>query len=166
MENAESFARERAARLAAESLNKALRESEQRYRLLIQSLPAAAYICDADGYIQLYNDAAAALWGREPVTGQDKWCGSVRMFQGDGAALPLEESPMAVALREARSVRGREVVIERRDGGAPRYPAAPDAAVRRRGALHRRDQHAGRHHGPQEGGSRAGGAGGNARAPA
>ncbi|MEP6958115.1 MAG: PAS domain S-box protein [Nitrospirota bacterium] len=53
----------------------ALRLSEARYRELIQALPAAVYTCDERGYITLYNQAAVALWGREPELGKDLWCG-------------------------------------------------------------------------------------------
>ena len=62
---------------------------------LLQALPAAIYTCDIDGYIQLYNKAAAELWGREPVIGKDKWCGSWKIYNMDGSPLNLDECPMA-----------------------------------------------------------------------
>jgi GAF domain-containing protein len=40
----------------------ALRASEDRFRSLVQGLPAAVYTCDVDGRITLFNEAAAALW--------------------------------------------------------------------------------------------------------
>ena len=94
----------------------ALRESEARYRDLIQALPAAVYTCDERGRVTLYNQAAIALWGREPEVGKDLWCGSWRIYRPDGAPLPLDECPMAVTLREGRAIRGKEIVIERPDG--------------------------------------------------
>ena len=33
---------------------------------LLDKMPAAAYICNADGLITYFNRRAAALWGREP----------------------------------------------------------------------------------------------------
>lgn len=93
-----------------------LRESEQRYRQLVHALPAAVYACDADGRITLYNQAAADLWGRAPEVGAESWCGSWRMYRFDGAPLPLEECPVAVALKTGRTVRGMEVILERPDG--------------------------------------------------
>ncbi len=93
-----------------------LRESEERYRHLVHALPVAIYTCDAQGRITLYNEAAVALWGREPEIGKDLWCGSWRLYNPDGTPLPLEECPMAVAIREDRPVRGQEIVIERPDG--------------------------------------------------
>jgi PAS domain S-box-containing protein len=93
-----------------------LAESEFRFHQFIQSLPAAVYTCDAGGYITLFNDAAAALWGRKPEIGKDLWCGSWKIFDTDGNDLPLDTCPMAIALREGRPVYGKEIVIERPDG--------------------------------------------------
>ena len=93
-----------------------LRERELQYRQLVHALPAALYTCDAQGRVMLYNEAAVALWGREPKVGKDLWCGSWRIYEPDGTPLPLDQCPMAVAIREGRSIRGKEMVIERPDG--------------------------------------------------
>lgn len=93
-----------------------LRSSEARYRELIQALPAAVYTTDEQGHITLYNQAAVALWGRDPKVGKDVWCGSWRIYRPDGSPLPLDQCPMAVTLREGQAVRGEEIVIERPDG--------------------------------------------------
>lgn len=98
-------------------MEESLLQSEARYKALMENLPAALYTCDADGRITLYNEAAAELWGREPVLGQDLWCGSLKIFYPDGVTpMPLETCPMAVALQEGRAVKGKEIVIERPDG--------------------------------------------------
>jgi len=83
---------------------------------LIQALPAAIYTCDANGYILTYNKAAAALWGREPEPGKDAWCGSPKMYTIDGKPLLLNQSPMAIAIREGREIQDAEIIIERPDG--------------------------------------------------
>ncbi len=93
-----------------------VRASEARYRELIHALPAAVYTTDERGSITLYNQAAVALWGRDPKIGKDLWCGSWKIYRPDGSPLPLDECPMAVTLREGRAVRGEEIVIERPDG--------------------------------------------------
>jgi len=93
-----------------------LRASEQRYRELVNGLPAAVYTCDAHGRITLYNEAAQALWGRAPKIGEDSWCGSVRIYRLDGTVLPLDQCPMAMALKHGRSMKGEEIIIERPDG--------------------------------------------------
>lgn len=102
------FEREQAA-------NEKLRESEKRYHRLVESLPAAVYTCDAEGRVTFYNEIAVALWGRKPEIGKDLWCGSWRIYRPDGTRLPLDERPMAIAIKEERAVNG-EIVIERPDG--------------------------------------------------
>jgi PAS domain S-box-containing protein len=91
-------------------------EDFQNYRHIFELLPAAVYTTDAIGRITFYNEAAAELWGRRPVIGQDEWCGSWRIYTPDGERVPLDQCPMAVALKENRSVRGVEAVVQRPDG--------------------------------------------------
>lgn len=92
-----------------------LRESGDRNRRLLASLPVACYTLDASGHITFFNDAAVALWGRTPEPGE-QWCGSTAMFTADGTRLPLEQCPAAVALREQRGQRGMEAYVMRPDG--------------------------------------------------
>lgn len=104
---------ERVARKLAEER---LRHAEHHYQQLVHALPAAVYTCDHDGRITLYNEAAAKLWGRQPKLGADLWCGSWRILKPDGSPLPLNECPMAIAIREGRAVRGQEIIVQRPDG--------------------------------------------------
>ncbi|MGI6850852.1 PAS domain S-box protein [Mesorhizobium sp. 1B3] len=85
---------------------------------LFDLLPAAAYVCDANGLIIRYNRRAAELWGQWPQLGDptQRFCGSFRLYFPDGTPLPHDECPMAVALRTGISPDGQEVVIERPDG--------------------------------------------------
>lgn len=94
----------------------ALKESEFRYRQIVQNLPAAYYTCDAEGHITFYNQAAVVLWGMEPRLGKDKWCGSWKIYRPDGTPMSPDECPMGIALREGRAVTGEEIIIERPDG--------------------------------------------------
>ncbi len=91
-------------------------ENEKHYRDLIQNLPEAIYTCDETGVIKLYNKAAVNLWGRVPVEGKDLWCGSWKIFNAKGAHLPFDKYPMAIAVKESRTVYGTEIVIQRPDG--------------------------------------------------
>ena len=93
-----------------------LSQTEKRYRQLVHSLPAAVYTTDAEGRVTLFNEAAVALWGRKPEIGKDLWCGSYRIFNPDGTALPADQCPMAITLKQGRAIRGREILIERPDG--------------------------------------------------
>ena len=102
-----------------------LRASERRYRELIENLPVAVYTTDAGGYLTLFNEAAAQLWGRKPELGHDRWTGSLRLFTKDGAPLPLSEGPMARAIATEQAGRGIEAIIERPDGSRVAYLAYP-----------------------------------------
>lgn len=97
-------------------------ETEGRCRDVLQALPVAIYTTDADGRITFFNEAAVALAGRRPQVGE-QWCVSWKLFWPDGAPLPHEEAPMALALRENRPIRGMEAVAERPDGS--RVPFEP-----------------------------------------
>jgi PAS domain S-box-containing protein len=95
----------------------ALKRSEYINRQLVQTLAAAIYTCDADGYITFYNKAAVELWGREPQIGKDLWCGSWKIYNpDDGSRMDLSDCPMARALKGGKPVRGEEIIVERPDG--------------------------------------------------
>ncbi|MGG9961964.1 PAS domain S-box protein [Ferruginibacter sp. SUN106] len=83
---------------------------------IIQNSPDAIYTCDQKGFIKSYNKAAVNLWGREPVVGKDLWCGSWKIFDKNGGHLPVDQHPMAIALREGRLVHGEELIVQRPDG--------------------------------------------------
>ena len=83
---------------------------------LLQALPVAVYTTDAQGLITSFNEAAVTLWGCRPEIGKTEYCGSYRLYRADGRALPLDQCPMAMTLREKRPIRGMEAVCERPDG--------------------------------------------------
>jgi len=93
-----------------------LRESENRYRQLIAGLPVTVYITDIDGYLTLWNEAAEKMWGRVPLAGEDRWCGSWKLYSAEGLPLPHEDCPMAVAVTQQQVIRGAEAGGERPDG--------------------------------------------------
>ena len=98
---------------------RALRESEARFRQMVGLVPAAVYMCDNDGLIQQFNRRAVELWGREPRgIGEDVrlFVGRFGIFRPDGAALPREDLPIVETVRNGTPVRNQEVVIERPDG--------------------------------------------------
>jgi PAS domain S-box-containing protein len=99
-----------------ELVEKELRESEERYRSLFASAPMAVFVCDREAVIQQYNDHAAELWGRHPVCGSEKHCGSLSLWLPDGTRLPHDQSPMVQVLETGRPARNVEVSIERPDG--------------------------------------------------
>jgi PAS domain S-box-containing protein len=92
---------------------------------VLDALPVAVYATDAEGRILYFNPAAEALWGRAPVPGQDKWCGSLRLFWPDGRPMALDECPMAITLKNGSPVRGAEAILERPDGSRARFAPFP-----------------------------------------
>jgi PAS domain S-box-containing protein len=119
------------AKLIAESI----RESEARFRDLIEALGLAVYTTDAEGTITLYNDTAATLWGRPPVLGEDKWCGSWRIFTPAGEPMDLDSCPMAVTLKTGIPVRDEEILVERPDGSRANVLPYPSPLRDASGAL-------------------------------
>jgi len=88
---------------------------ERQFRDLLQALPAAIYTTDADGRITFFNQACIEFAGRTPKIG-DMWCVTWKLFSPDGAPLAHEDCPMAIALKENRTVRNVEAIAERPDG--------------------------------------------------
>ena len=97
----------------------------QQPAALMGSTKVAIYTCDRLGYITYYNPAAAMLWGREPETGKDLWCGSWKIFKPDGTPLLLDDCPMALTLKEGRAIDGAEILIQRPDGSVRNVIAYP-----------------------------------------
>ena len=83
---------------------------------MLDRLPEPIYVTDAEGMVTFYNRACIAFAGRTPQLGEDRWCVTWKLYTQDGRFLPHEECPMAVAIREARPIRGVEAIAERPDG--------------------------------------------------
>ena len=85
---------------------------------VLEAIPAAVYLCAADGTIVRFNRRATELWGRTPTVGDtdQRFCGSFRLYHPDGTLLPHARTPMATALQTSQPQRDQEVVIERPDG--------------------------------------------------
>jgi len=100
-------------------------EGDEFFRAVVDALPAAIYTTDPAGRITYYNEAAAVLWGCRPELGKSEWCGSWKLFWPDGRALPHDQCPMAMAVREQHAIRGMEAVAERPDGTRVPFLAFP-----------------------------------------
>jgi PAS domain S-box-containing protein len=96
----------------------ALRGSEEQYRRLLDTLPVGAYTCDAEGLITYFNGRAAEAWGRAPKLNDpvERFCGSHMLYSSDGAPIPLDQSWMALAIKENKAYEGVEILVERPDG--------------------------------------------------
>ena len=94
----------------------AVQQGNEGFHQVLDQLPAAIYVTNAEGVITYYNRACIAFAGRTPLAGQDSWCVTWKLYTEDGRFLPHDQCPMAVAIRERRAIRGVEAVAERPDG--------------------------------------------------
>ncbi|MGE0158763.1 MAG: PAS domain S-box protein [Gemmatimonadales bacterium] len=91
-----------------------LQRAEERYGRLASLLPVGVFACDESGVITYFNDHAEKLWGRAPRVGVDELSGTLGMYRVDSdTPLAFEDGPVAIALREQRSVRNVQLVVER-----------------------------------------------------
>ncbi|MGH9404318.1 MAG: GAF domain-containing protein [Terriglobia bacterium] len=118
------LARQAADFLEHEQTEQALREKHAqaaaelaRFREMIDAMPAAIYTTDAEGWLTHFNPAAVEFAGRMPELGKDRWCVSWKILKPDGAPLPHDKCPMAVALKEGQAPAATECMAERPDGG-------------------------------------------------
>lgn len=95
-----------------------LKESEERFRQLLDVVPAAIYASDANGNILEYNQAAVKLWDRhpQPNVGISTFYGAFKLQQPDGAPLPEGQALLAAPLGHGEPVRNAELALERADG--------------------------------------------------
>jgi len=95
-----------------------LRARHMEFSRLLEKVPAASYICNAEGLITYFNQRAVELWGREPKLNHeiDRFCGSFRLFSIEGSPISHDRCWMAKALQEGKEFNGHEIVIERPDG--------------------------------------------------
>ena len=93
------------------------------FRSVLDVVPIATYCTNAAGLLTYFNPAAAEFSGRSPKVGVDRWCVTWKLFHTDGAPMPHDQCPMAVALKEGRKVWGLEAIAERPDG--TRLPFTP-----------------------------------------
>ncbi len=105
----------------------------------LDDLPAALYVADRDGMILWYNKACIGFAGRTPQAKADRWCVTWKLLTDRGEPLPHDRCPMALAIKEQRSIRGMTAIAERPDGRRVAFRPYPtplfDAAGRFTGAI-------------------------------
>ena len=90
--------------------------ADDRFRLVLEALPAAIYVTDQDGRVRFFNRAAEHLCGRTPRLHIDKWCVTHGLFDTDGRRLLPEDAPLARTLSQGVEIHGVELMVERPDG--------------------------------------------------
>ncbi|MFZ3377346.1 MAG: ATP-binding protein [Chthoniobacterales bacterium] len=125
-------------RTAQKRTEEAIRQSELRYHTLFDLVPVAVYACDADGFIQEFNQRAVELWGREPKKNdpKEKFCGSFKIFSSDGRSMPHAKCPMARVLKgETLEAGDLEILVERPDGSRRNVIVNPRSLRNERGKI-------------------------------
>ncbi len=121
-----------------ERVQRALRQSEARYRTLFDLVPVAIYACDAEGVILEYNRRAVELWGWDPGSNgaTPRFCGSYKIYYPDGRFMPHEKCPMARALRgEKITSKDLEILVERPNGERRHVVPSPHVLRDARGRI-------------------------------
>jgi len=96
----------------------ALAASETRYRSIIQSMNEGVVTLDAQGRIVTVNESIARIAGlsiaefKERTAFDPRWT----LFFEDGRSMPVEENPVARALRSGQPLRDVVLGIRRQDG--------------------------------------------------
>ncbi len=83
---------------------------------ILDLLPIATCICDAQGVILHHNRLATEIWGRSPQPGQthDQFTENTKFFEMDGT--PAARTMVSEAMETGMPVRDAEFIVERPDG--------------------------------------------------
>ena len=95
----------------------ALRQSEARYRLVVDSLTEGVLLIADDGTVLAYNPAARAIFGSDfaNLLAEGPRASRLRMFDESGLPIAHAERPSAIARRSGRIVRNAIMRIVRSD---------------------------------------------------
>lgn len=113
----------------------AARAGPSELHAVLATLSAPIYVTDADGWVTFYNSACIDFAGRTPTLGEDRWCVTWKLYGTDGAFLPHDQCPMAVAIKEKREVRGAVALAERPDGTKVMFTPYPTPLIDENGEI-------------------------------
>ncbi len=94
----------------------AVRNGDRAQFLVLDLLPVAIYVTDAEGFVSYFNPSCIELAGRWPIVGSDRWCVSWKLYTDQGQFLPHDQCPMAIAIKTKQAVRGITAIAERPNG--------------------------------------------------
>lgn len=95
------------------------------WQAALDAIPLPAYATDPDGSVTYWNQACVDFAGREPKTGQDRWCVTWQLFTLTLDPLPHDECPMAKAIKTRTSVRDKIAIAMRPDGSRRAFVPYP-----------------------------------------
>ena len=110
-------------------------EDGDGYRAKLDKIRIPIYTTDTQGLVTYWNQACVDFAGREPQLGSDRWCVTWRLFTLDGDPLPHEQCPMAVAIKEKRSIRTEVAVAMRPNGSRVAFRPYPTPLFDQAGEL-------------------------------
>lgn len=87
--------------------------------------PIPVYTTDPEGTLTYFNSACVEFAGHIPEIGASKWCVSWRLASEEGSSLEHDACPMAIAVKEQRSVRGVTAFAIRPDGTQRKFMPFP-----------------------------------------
>lgn len=99
--------------------------SGDAWAVTLDGLDAPAYLTDTKGNITYWNKACVDFAGREPQLGQDRWCVTWKLYTMAGDPLPHNACPMAVAIKQQRTIRDAVAIAERPDGSRRAFTPYP-----------------------------------------
>jgi two-component system CheB/CheR fusion protein len=103
----------------------ALRENEERFRILMTNLSSGVALITEDGKFTLYNPAFLTMFGLAEDScirnvNDQNW-GDWQVFEEDGTLLPLDDHPVRKAALTGQAVRNKLVGVRLPSGGALRW---------------------------------------------
>lgn len=110
-------------------------EDGDGYQAELDKIRAPIYVADEDGWITYWNQACVDFAGREPQLGEDRWCVTWKLFTIDGDPLPHSDCPMAVSIREQRSIRSEIAIAARPNGSRVAFRPYPTPLFDKSGNL-------------------------------
>ncbi len=67
----------------------AVQQGNEGFHQVLDQLPAAIYVTNAEGVITYYNRACIAFAGRTPLAGQDSWCVTWKLTRKTAGSFPM-----------------------------------------------------------------------------
>ena len=98
--------------------------------------PLPLFSCDAHGAVISCNEAAVALWGRNPDFSQrGQWSGALDLLERDGSKIPRSRFPAALAFQTQADINGLAATLLRPDGSTRRVMVYAKTTLQADGAV-------------------------------
>jgi PAS domain-containing protein len=110
-------------------------EEGEGYRAELDKIRIPIYTTDAEGLVTYWNQACVDFAGRKPELGIDRWCVTWRLFSLDGDPIPHDQCPMAMAIKQKRSIRTEVAVAMRPNATRVAFRPYPTPLFNKAGEL-------------------------------